>query len=193
MTIINELTIVESLLKDVSIAIKACEFNQPEVAAHMHRISEILDDISEKVFPNDDTVMTDRMMSGDVPDIDPDEVANLVDYIGTPAMLEQLSEECCELGKASLKMARELRGENKTHKKYDDIWNNLIEEISDVKTSIYQVVKSSGLCTYDDIHKVMIQKNERMRNRLKSEKKNTVTVRFNNNSCIKRYKITKED
>ena len=84
-------------------------------------------------------------------------------------------------------MARELRGENKTHKKYCDILSNLIEEISDVKVSIYHLVKNGGLCTYDDINKVTTAKNERMRNRLSTETKNTKTVRFNNDAYIKRY------
>ena len=188
MTVTEELTMAITLLSDARSSMELFGFNQSEVATLVNRISEIMDGICERVFPHDDTVTTDRMMSGDAPDLDPDDIPNLVEYIGTPAMLEQLAEECCELGKASLKMARELRGENKTHKKYNDILSNLVEEISDVKVSIYHLVKNGGLCTYDDINKVTTAKNERMRNRLSTETKNTETVRFNNDAYIKRYK-----
>lgn len=39
---------------------------------------------------------------------------NIVDTIGLPAVLEQLAEECCELGQAALKLSRILRRENPT-------------------------------------------------------------------------------
>lgn len=192
MTVTEELTMAITLLSDARSSMEVFGFNQPEVATLIHRINELMDDIFEKVFPYDKYYASiDRAASSDSPELDGNDIPNLVEYIGTPAMLEQLSEECCELGKASLKMARELRGENKTHKKYSDILSNLVEEISDVKVSIYHLVKNGGLCTYDDIRKVMVQKNDRMRDRLKDEQKNTETVRFNNDAYIKRYK--KED
>lgn len=56
----------------------------------------------------------------------------IVDYIGYPAMLEQLAEECAELGKAALKMARIFRRENPTPVTREDAEIALIEEYTDV-------------------------------------------------------------
>lgn len=53
--------------------------------------------------------------------------------IGEPAMLEQLAEECAELAKAALKLARIERGENPTPVNKEDAIENLIEEYSDVE------------------------------------------------------------
>ena len=39
---------------------------------------------------------------------------NIIEEIGTAAMLEQLAEECNELGKAALKLARIIRKSIKT-------------------------------------------------------------------------------
>ena len=51
--------------------------------------------------------------------------------IGTPALLEQLGEECAELGKAALKEARRLRGENPTPVTEAEARANLAEEAAD--------------------------------------------------------------
>jgi NTP pyrophosphatase (non-canonical NTP hydrolase) len=56
----------------------------------------------------------------------------IVDYIGYPAMLEQLAEECAELGKAALKLARIVRKENPTPVKKEEALENLREEYTDV-------------------------------------------------------------
>ena len=56
----------------------------------------------------------------------------IVDYIGYPAMLEQLAEECAELGKAALKMARIVRKENPTPVTGEEALKNLREEYTDV-------------------------------------------------------------
>ena len=56
----------------------------------------------------------------------------IVERIGTPAMYEQLAEECTELAKAALKMARLIRGENPTPKTAEEITANLVEEVTDV-------------------------------------------------------------
>ena len=56
----------------------------------------------------------------------------IVDYIGYPAMLEQLAEECVELGKAALKLARIIRKENPTPVTEDNAEIALIEEYTDV-------------------------------------------------------------
>lgn len=56
----------------------------------------------------------------------------IVDYIGYPAMLEQLAEECAELGKAALKLARIVRKENPTPVTKEEALENLREEYTDV-------------------------------------------------------------
>lgn len=60
------------------------------------------------------------------------ETKKIVDYIGYPAMLEQLAEECAELGKAALKLARIVRKENPTPVTEDNAEIALIEEYTDV-------------------------------------------------------------
>ncbi len=57
---------------------------------------------------------------------------DIIGQIGTPAVLEQLAEECAELGQAALKMARKLRGENPTPKTLEECEADLCEEMGDV-------------------------------------------------------------
>ena len=52
--------------------------------------------------------------------------------IGDAAMYEQLAEECTELAKAALKVARYIRGENPTGREYKELYDNFIEECIDV-------------------------------------------------------------
>lgn len=56
----------------------------------------------------------------------------MVEAIGEPAMLEQLAEECAELSKAALKLARIERGENPTPVTSEEAWASLKEEYTDV-------------------------------------------------------------
>lgn len=63
----------------------------------------------------------------------PDDV---LEMIGTAALLEQLAEESAELAQAALKMARKLRNENPTPKTHADCVSNLQEEIADVELCI---------------------------------------------------------
>ena len=66
----------------------------------------------------------------------------LVDYIGEPALLEQLAEECNELSFAALKLARLLRGENKVHNRTkEELTNNLHEEIADLSLTIFELYR----------------------------------------------------
>lgn len=57
----------------------------------------------------------------------PDDV---LEMIGTAALLEQLAEESAELAQAALKMARKIRNENPTPKSRADCVANLQEEIA---------------------------------------------------------------
>lgn len=65
------------------------------------------------------------------------------EYIGKPALLEQLGEEACELGQASLKMARYIRSENPTPKTAFDVTKDLVEEVSDILVCIEEL-KAAG-------------------------------------------------
>mgnify|MGYP004459083409 CR=1 FL=1 len=93
----------------------------------------------------------------------------IVDYIGYPAMLEQLAEECAELGKAALKMARIFRRENPTPVTREDAEIALIEEYTDV----VQCAQELGL--KPDLIEMQGKKErffERWENRGKGEKSN---------------------
>lgn len=68
---------------------------------------------------------------------------DIYQYIGKPALLEQLGEEACELGQASLKMARYIRSENLTPKTAFDVTKDLVEEVSDVLVCIEEL-KAAG-------------------------------------------------
>lgn len=81
--------------------------------------------------------------------------------IGTPATLEQLAEECAELGQAALKLARKMRGENPTPKTQDELLENLTEEVADVLLCIEQVNLDA-----DKIESVKAYKAARWRQRI---------------------------
>lgn len=61
------------------------------------------------------------------------------DRIGDAAMLEQLAEECAELGQAALKMARVLRKENPTPVTEDEAAAMVLEEAADVLNCMDEV------------------------------------------------------
>lgn len=60
----------------------------------------------------------------------------IIECIGEPAMLEQLAEECSELSKAALKMARIERRENPTPVTQLEAMGKFIEEVADVTLCI---------------------------------------------------------
>lgn len=60
----------------------------------------------------------------------------IIDRIGIPAALEQLAEECAELGQAALKLARAMRQENPTPVAAEELLKMLIEEVGDVQLCI---------------------------------------------------------
>lgn len=57
----------------------------------------------------------------------------IIDKVGESALLEQLAEECAELAKASLKLSRTMRKENPTPVTTNEAFENLVEEIADVR------------------------------------------------------------
>lgn len=91
--------------------------------------------------------------------------SHLLEYIGTPAMLEQTAEECSELAQACLKLARKYRGENPTPKTMEDVLDNFHEEIADVLICLYEL--SDGDFYSETIVETWLnKKKERMKKRL---------------------------
>lgn len=96
------------------------------------------------------------------------------DYIGTPAILEQLAEECVELAQSSLKYARKLRGNNPTPKKIDEIRDNFWEEIADVLLCLDELY-NSRLIDYEYVMRTKQKKRKRWYERIEEreyERKN---------------------
>ena len=61
------------------------------------------------------------------------EVNQVIEAIGLPAVLKQCAEELAELTQAALKMARKLRGENPTPMTHAQAAEHLHEELGDVR------------------------------------------------------------
>ena len=57
--------------------------------------------------------------------------SRIINRIGIPAALEQLAEECAELGQAALKLSRAMRRENPTRSTVEELLKMLIEEMGD--------------------------------------------------------------
>lgn len=94
---------------------------------------------------------------------------DIYQYIGQPALLEQLGEEACELGQASLKMARYIRSENPTPKTAFDVTKDLVEEVSDVLVCIEEL-KAAGFINDKTINAMKEIKRTRWYERLGGNK-----------------------
>ena len=93
-------------------------------------------------------------------------MTEILDIIGLPALLDQLAEECAELGQASLKYARRLRNENPTPKTEQECIDALVEETADVELCL-NILIVAGIISNEDILKVFERKDNRWLNRLK--------------------------
>lgn len=82
----------------------------------------------------------------------------MLDQIGEPAMYEQLAEECTELAKAALKMARIIRNENPTPMTATEAQDAIIEEYTDVE------ICASELGYYPS-HTIAVCKTDRFKQR----------------------------
>lgn len=90
------------------------------------------------------------------------EQGDVISIIGEAAVWEQLAEECTELAKAALKMARKLRLENPTPLTMAEIQENVVEEWGDVLNCVWELnVKND--------YKQQDAKMERWISRLKNE------------------------
>ena len=91
---------------------------------------------------------------------------NIIEEIGTAAMLEQLAEECNELGKAALKLARIIRKNNPTPVTEEQAKENLCEEAGDVINCVEMLENANILFVDDDARKSKIS---RWENRIRSQ------------------------
>lgn len=87
------------------------------------------------------------------------------DFIGIPALMEQCAEECTELAKSCLKMARKMRNENPTPMGMDKILNDLTEEFADVSLCMDQIMEA-GLLSEVTIDLIKERKIKRWEKRL---------------------------
>lgn len=92
----------------------------------------------------------------------------LTEIIGVPAVLEQLAEESSELTQAALKYARDIRGENKTHKDRTEIVKNFHEEICDIMICLDDLV-GAGIVNMDEVELWSLYKTNRMKKRLQED------------------------
>lgn len=88
------------------------------------------------------------------------EIMKIIEEIGEAAMLEQLAEECTELAKAALKMARIIRKENPTPVTEKDAIANIREEYTDV-------VQCAGELSLTVDEEQMARKHERWEKRVR--------------------------
>lgn len=93
---------------------------------------------------------------------------DILEMIGTAALLEQLAEESAELAQAALKMARKIRNEYPTPKSRADCVANLQEEIADVELCIS--VLPAALHDPTEVGRTMAAKHRRWNERLHDEK-----------------------
>ena len=85
----------------------------------------------------------------------------MLDQIGEPAMYEQLAEECTELAKAALKMARIIRNENPTPVTATEASDMIIEEAADVLICLEEV----GAFDSSEVSRIAHAKRERFKAR----------------------------
>lgn len=86
--------------------------------------------------------------------------------LSEPVRLEQLAEECAELGHAALKLARILRGENPTPVREAEARERLTEEVADVMVTVDSLTDTRML---RDIGEKCTGKKDRWEQRLKAK------------------------
>ena len=97
--------------------------------------------------------------------------------LSEPVRLEQLAEECAELGHAALKLARILRGENPTPVGEAEARGRLTEEVADVMVTVDSLMDTRML---RDIGSYCTEKKERWEQRLKQAR----TMRINGKEVL---------
>lgn len=95
------------------------------------------------------------------------EINALVDAIGVPALLEQMTEECLELGHACSKYSRHLRNENPVHGKTEkELIANILEEMADVMVTMRELRKVTDVIDNEEVNRIIDEKRRRMARRL---------------------------
>lgn len=100
---------------------------------------------------------------------------NIVEKVGTPAALEQLAEECTELAKAALKLARHMRGENPSIAPIEMLADNFHEEVGGVRVCLDVLIDHGDIDT-ESVSRRAERKRERWERRITrmEEKKNAL-------------------
>lgn len=75
----------------------------------------------------------------------------IYEAMGAPAMMNQIAEECCELGQAALKYRRTLENDSPTPIGQKAAWAHLLEEVSNIMLCINE------LPVKDDDAKIVIR------------------------------------
>ena len=92
----------------------------------------------------------------------------IIEKIGIPAILENCSEECLELGHAGLKLARVLRGENPTPVSEEAAIAKVVEEAADV-TLMIEALKQAGIISGDEVKQYVNFKKRRWIDRMNKQ------------------------
>jgi len=90
----------------------------------------------------------------------------IIEQVGLPAVLEMLGEEGAEMTHASLKWARQLRGENPTPKTEEECREALTEEVADVMLCIRLIIEGYVIDpdkVNDIVEEKMLRWHERLR------------------------------
>ena len=99
--------------------------------------------------------------------MDNKETTRLVDAIGIPALLDQMVEECLELGHACAKYSRYLRNENQVHgNTEEELLANVHEEMADVYVTLRELRKVTNVIDNEKISATIDAKRKRMNKRL---------------------------
>ena len=94
------------------------------------------------------------------------ENTRLVSLIGVPALLDQMTEECLELGHACSKYSRYLRNENQAHgKSEEEMVANIHEEMADVMVIMRELRKVTNMIDNEKVNKIIDEKRRRMAKR----------------------------
>ena len=92
----------------------------------------------------------------------------LKERIGEAALLELTAEECTELAQACLKKARALRGDMPVSKTDEEMYDDIVEELADVRICMAEVL--AGTVDISDLARMELSKKERLLERLKTMK-----------------------
>lgn len=96
----------------------------------------------------------------------------IIDNLSSECRYEQMAEEACEFGHASLKFARVLRGENPTPVDLREAGENLREEFYDVMLLCYTFHLIDLKCLSKEAIEQMVYKSNRWVERIKDAKRN---------------------